>query len=72
MLTGGNQYLRVSIGGGAYLLVKIFFAKWKFTIWNSGGIPLYRFARKIRTRPDVRTLADVFAGGDGNLQRRRP
>ena len=72
MLTGGDQYLRVSAGGGAYLLVKIFFAKWKFTIWNSGGIPLYRFARKIRTRPDVRTLADVFAGGDGNLQRRRP
>ena len=41
MLTGGDQYLRVSAGGGAYLLVKIFFAKWKFTIWNSGDIPLY-------------------------------
>ena len=41
MLTGGDKYLRVSAGGGAYLLVKIFFAKWKFTIWNSGDIPLY-------------------------------
>ena len=29
MLTGGDQYLRVSAGGGAYPLVKIFFAKWK-------------------------------------------
>lgn len=41
MLTGGDKYLRVSAGGSAYLLVKIFFAKWKFTIWNSGDIPLY-------------------------------
>ena len=41
MLTGGDKYLRVSAGGGAYLLVKIFFTKWKFTIWNSGDIPLY-------------------------------